>query len=55
MRENYNSMYWIKKRIEHEELATALREADRRRKAAERRRAKRAAERLVSRTEGESE
>ena len=35
MTENFSGMYWIRKRVEHEELANALRAAERR----ERRRA----------------
>ena len=32
MSENFNSMYWIGKRVEHEELSEALRAAARRKR-----------------------
>ena len=45
MRDNFSGMYWVRKRVEHDELAEALRQAARREKKAEAQRKRRAAKR----------
>ena len=54
MTENFNSMYWIGKRVEHRELAEALRAAARREARNKRAKERRAVKREAS-LRGQSE